>query len=267
MSAMKLPAVISVGLVLCFVGCAGGIEDKPTPSITQPITDLPCDVETVLAGKCWSCHGQTPTLGLPSFTSAAALTAPSLTDPAQSVAAIAVTRMQSTTTPMPPPPATAATASEIAVISAWVSAGYPGGSGCGPICTSGQTWTGGNEGAREMNPGMACIHCHASSDEGPGFSVAGTIYPTIREPDLCYGASSSSGAQVVITGADGRTLTLTPNATGNFYSEGRVALPYSAKVVTSAGERAMAAQQTSGDCNSCHTQVGANGAPGRIMLP
>jgi predicted CXXCH cytochrome family protein len=25
--------------------------------------------------------------------------------------------------------------------------------------------------------------------------------------------------------------------------------------------------QTTGDCNSCHTQSGANGAPGRILLP
>ena len=265
--ALKLPVLGSVGVVAFVLGCHGEISDRPAPSITQPITDLPCDVETALAGKCWSCHGQMPTLGLPSFTTVAALMAPSRTDPTQSVAAIAVTRMQSTTTPMPPPPATAATASEIALISAWVSAGYPGGSGCGPICTSGKTWTGGNEGAREMNPGMACIHCHSSSDEGPGFSVAGTIYPTVREPDLCYGVGSSSGAQIVITGADGRTMTLAPNGSGNFYSEAPVALPYNAKVVTSAGERAMVASQTSGDCNSCHTQVGANGAPGRIMLP
>ncbi|HXU02365.1 MAG TPA: hypothetical protein VN903_15470 [Polyangia bacterium] len=205
--------------------------------------------------------------GLPSFTSVAVLAAQSRTDPSLTVGARAVVRMQSTASPMPPPPTTAATADEVAVISAWVSAGYPSGSGCGPTCTSAKTWTGGNEGSPDMNPGMACIHCHASSDEGPGFSIAGTIYPTVREPDLCYGANASSGAQIAITGADGQTLTLTPNAAGNFYSATRVALPYSAKVITSTGARAMSAQQTSGDCNSCHTQVGANGAPGRIMLP
>jgi hypothetical protein len=32
-------------------------------------------------------------------------------------------------------------------------------------------------------------------------------------------------------------------------------------------ERAMVTMQTSGDCNSCHTQNGANAAPGRIVLP
>ena len=36
----------------------------------------------------------------------------------------------------------------------------------------------------------------------------------------------------MITGADGRTLTLAPRAAGNFYSETRVTLPYRAKVRT-----------------------------------
>ena len=122
------------------------------------------------------------------------------------------------------------------------------------------------DGSPSMNPGMACIQCHAS-DEGPRFSIAGTVYPTIAEPDLCNGAPSSSGAHVVITGADGRVLTLGLNGAGNFYSEMQVTRPYHAKVVTAAGERAMTAEQTSGDCNSCHTPSGANNAPGRIMLP
>jgi hypothetical protein len=174
--------------------------------------------------------------------------------------------MQSATVPMPPPPAAPATADEIAVIANWVAAGYPAGNGCGPICTSGRTWTRGNDGSESMNSGMPCIRCH-SSDEGPRYAIAGTVYPTVHEPDLCDGAGPSTGAQVVITGADGRTLTLQPNNAGNFFSEVRVAVPYSAKVVTANGERAMTQQQTSGDCNDCHTQVGASGAPGRIMLP
>jgi len=198
--------------------------------------------------------------------SVAAFMAPSRTDPTQSIGAVAVARMQSTTTPMPPPPATPATAGEIAVITAWIGAGYPGGAGCAPICTSGTTWTGGNHESPLMNPGAACIQCHAA-DEGPAFSIAGTLYPTVHEPDLCNGASGASGAQVVITGADGQTLTLAPNEAGNFYAETAVALPYAARVVTAAGERAMSERQTSGDCNTCHTQNGASGAPGRIMLP
>ena len=132
---------------------------------------------------------------------------------------------------MPPPPSAPATADEVATIANWIAAGSPAGTGCGPTCTSGRTWTGGNEGSPNMNPGMACIQCHAS-DEGPRFSIAGTAYPTIAEPDLCYGAPSSSGAQVVITGADGRVLALSLNGAGNFFSEMAVAKPYHAKVVT-----------------------------------
>jgi hypothetical protein len=136
-----------------------------------------------------------------------------------------------------------------------------------PTCTSNMNWLGGNDGSSSMNPGMACISCHASSKEGPTFTIAGTVYPTGHEPDGCFGASASSGAQVVITGADGRTLTLTPGSAGNFYSSTSVALPYNAKVVYMGRERAMGASQSTGDCNSCHTQNGANLAPGRITLP
>jgi mono/diheme cytochrome c family protein len=221
-----------------------------------------------MSARCWACHGETPTaVGVPSLMNVAAFMAPARTDPSQAMGAVALARMQSTTSPMPPPPATAATADEIAVISGWVAAGYLTGTGCSPICTSGTTWREGNEGSAEMNPGMACIQCHTASDEGPQFPIAGTVYPTLHEPDLCDGAPPSSRARVVITGADGRTQTLEPNGAGNFYSEIRAAAPYRAKVVTSAGERVMTAPQTSGDCNSCHSLAGANGAPGRIMLP
>ena len=258
-----LGAVFAVALV-SDLGC----REQATVSQGQvPLTDLPCDVETVLASRCWACHGQTPmTLGVPSLTSVAAFMAPSKTDPSQSTGMVALTRMQSTTTTMPPPPAAAATPAELATLSAWVMGGYASGNGCGPICSSGRTWNGGDEGSPDMNPGMACNLCH-SGGEGPRFSISGTLYPTIHEPALCYGANASTGAQVVVTGADGRTLTLAPNAAGNFFSEMAVVTPYTAKVVTSAGERAMTAAQTSGDCNACHTMAGANGAPGRIMLP
>jgi mono/diheme cytochrome c family protein len=260
--------VCIVAAFACVVasGCRREDESGLVPQASPPASDLPCDVEKVFAAHCWACHGRTPTAGAPSLTSVAELTAMSRIDRTQSEASVAVARMQSTTIPMPPPPAAAATAAEVATVAAWVAAGSPAGTGCGSTCTSGHTWTGGDEGSGNMNPGMPCIQCHAS-DEGPRFSIAGTVYPTIAEPDLCNGAPSASGAHVVITGADGRVLMLSLNGAGNFYSETQVARPYHAKVVTAAGERAMTAEQTSGDCNGCHTPSGANSAPGRIMLP
>jgi hypothetical protein len=135
-----------------------------------------------------------------------------------------------------------------------------------PTCTSGMTWMYGDHGSSQMNPGRACIACHSTHD-GPPLTIAGTVYPTAHEPDLCDGANGANGARVVITGADGQTLTLTPNAAGNFDTGEPVKLPFTAKITFMGRERAMTAMQTTGDCNSCHTQGGANSAPGRIQLP
>jgi hypothetical protein len=146
--------------------------------------------------------------------------------------------------------------------------GGSGGAGMSGTCTSQLTWLGGNEGSADMNPGMACVSCHASTGgEAPIFTIAGTVYPSFHEPDGCYGAAGTSGVQVVITGADGKTLTLTPSGAGNFYSTAAVALPFQAKVLYMGRVGTMLEAQSTGDCNSCHTQNGTNLAPGRIVLP
>lgn len=134
-------------------------------------------------------------------------------------------------------------------------------------CTSGLTWTRGNHGDEDMNPGRACIDCHSQEADAPKLTIAGTLYPTGHEPDLCDGVTDGSGAKIVIMGADGSTLTLSPNAAGNFRSQSKVVTPFRAKVTYMGRERVMASAQTSGDCNGCHTQAGANSAPGRIVLP
>src|SRR6478752_6771255 len=83
-----------------------------------------------------------------------------------------------------------------------------------PKCTSGTMWTQANRGSTEMNPGKACITCHSTMN-GPSLTIAGTVYPTAHEPDLCNGAPGSNGARIVITGADGVAQTLTPGTSGN----------------------------------------------------
>jgi hypothetical protein len=120
-----------------------------------------------------------------------------------------------------------------------------------------------------MNPGLACIACHRSGggEEAPNFAIAGTLYPTAHEPDRCNGVNGTNGARVVIVDAANRTITLTPNSAGNFSYTGALTTPYRAKVTYQGRERLMSAAQTSGDCNSCHTQNGSNSAPGRIILP
>jgi MYXO-CTERM domain-containing protein len=131
------------------------------------------------------------------------------------------------------------------------------------VCSTGLMWTGGEAGSPLMNPGKACIDCHAG-DEGPGFTFAGTVFKSRSEADTCFGEPDVA---VIVTGADGKSIRMEPNEAGNFYTSLEVALPYQAMIVRGEEQEIMSTPQTSGDCNSCHTESGANGAPGRVSFP
>lgn len=240
------------------------------------VSGLPCDVATVLASSCASCHGAVPSGGAPNtMLTYEDLVASSVTDPSRTVAELSVTRMQDAQRPMPP---SGGSAADAAVFAAWIAGGstkgscdtpVSGGSYATPsVCTSNRTWTRGNHGSSSMRPGAACIQCHDSGEgEAPHYEVAGTVYPTAHEPDDCYGAT---GSQVVITDAAGNVFTVPVNSAGNFYLSGRngsIRPPYTAKVVSGSKTRVMAGPQTDGDCNGCHSEQGAQKAPGRIMAP
>lgn len=139
-----------------------------------------------------------------------------------------------------------------------------------PTCSSRTLWTDGDLASTLMRPGAACNACHLENGGAPLFVVAGTVYPTLHEPDDCYGASGSDGTVVVrITGSDGATLDLPVTTSGNFFasSSAGIVFPVFAEVVTDGGVLAMCGWQADGDCNGCHTQQGANGAPGRVRVP
>jgi hypothetical protein len=130
------------------------------------------------------------------------------------------------------------------------------------VCADGLKWTGGDSGSPNMHPGVACINCHADND-GPTFKLAGTVF-SANGPDDCLGAKDAS---IVVTGADGKSIKMSANEAGNFYTELDVVLPYRAMIVSGDKTKSMVGLQATGDCNSCHTETGANGAPGRITLP
>ncbi len=149
-------------------------------------------------------------------------------------------------------------------------------------CASGQRWAGGNEESELMNPGFACRSCHLGQNfqgQNPGgdkepskaFFFMGTAYTAPHEADLCAADSVPSDAVVEILGADGGVqLALAINAAGNFRSQSTTAgfpVPYTARVRAGGKTNAMAGAQTEGDCNTCHTTAGLNGAPGRILIP
>jgi hypothetical protein len=126
-------------------------------------------------------------------------------------------------------------------------------------CTSGKTYMSGF--GPTMEPGYSCYNCH-----GLQFTVGGTVYPTAHEPDYCDGVDVQS-ATVVLTDAQNNKIELTPNSVGNFYSAQTVVMPFTAVVSYQGKSNAMTTPQTNADCNFCHTQEGANCAPGRIVLP
>jgi hypothetical protein len=193
-----------------------------------------------------------------------------------------VTRLNAGT--MPPAGSPVPTAAEIATIVNWVGQGAPAGS-CvsastpdvfaGPtVCTSNSYWTRGNRGSFAMNPGEACISCHQrTGGEAPTYLIAGTVYTTGHEPDLCAGFTPTSAAPVTveITDSAGHVFSTAVGASGNFaLSANRMpgfTLPYFARIIQGTHVRQMGGSQTNGDCNSCHTVTGTMLAPGRIALP
>jgi hypothetical protein len=149
-----------------------------------------------------------------------------------------------------------------------------------PRCTSTTQWTGGLRESPLMQPGEACVACHAKpGGDAPGLSFGGTIYSSGHEPSQCYGADGTRdarGAQVIVVDSQGKSFQASVNAAGNFYLGSRtpVTPPLKAKVVFMGRERVMVGAVPSGDCNACHTQTGtttvagmALAAPGRIVLP
>jgi len=242
-----------------------------------------CEVQTLLANRCVSCHASPPLRSVPMpLLGASDLLAEAPNYPGRSAADVSIERMRDTTAPMPPAPAAAATSEEVAILESWLEAGAPaacsaGGGGTGGVvgnpydtpitCTSQSAWTGGDRESPNMHPGGACITCH--EDEGPTFAIAGTVYPTAHETDDCNGSDGrNESINVVIVDGKGVTHTVGVNSVGNFFiEEDSIAFPYRAKVVAGGRERVMATAQKSGDCNQCHTVSGAEDAPGRIMAP
>ncbi len=137
------------------------------------------------------------------------------------------------------------------------------GGGDPAACSTGHTWTGGNDESPLMNPGEDCVACHASG-EGPHFTLAGTVMGDMGDPDDCNGVD---GVIVRVTDADGNLTELTTNSAGNFYTNDPITLPYTIELDRDGVTSSMSAEQEDGACAACHTAEGRNGAPGRVVAP
>lgn len=243
---------------------------------------LPCDVAGVLASYCVSCHGASLAGNAPvHLTSLDDLKALSSTEPGQTLGELSVARMRDDLQPMPPAGARVPDA-DVQAFETWVQAGMPAGECAtsnadtafsGPVvCTTGAHWTQGNRESPEMHPGAACIDCHTvgvGGERGPRFDIAGTLYATGHEPNDCKGVNGNvEAAKIEVTDSRGKVVVLSVNRSGNFFEEpSNLSFPITARVLYQGRSRAMLSPQMSGDCNSCHTEGGSDGAPGRIALP
>lgn len=251
-------------------------------------TGLPCDIQALLENRCQACHdGQMQ----PALMTYADLMAKSTKDPTKSRAVLSLELMKSKA--MPPTPAVPPEDDEIAAFDEWVKAGTPknpaycnetditdggapmptdggikvDGGGDGGTCTSGKFWTQGDNGSQLMHPGAACNACHQQKG-GPNLRFAGTVFPSLHEPNDCNGSAPPPALQVIVTDSRNKTVTMQVNAAGNFMSTTKgLRAPYKARVTDGTKTRAMNGSVTSGDCNSCHSQAGTKNAPGRILAP
>lgn len=255
-----------------------GPPGAPPSTLQVGNGEIPCDLAEELKKACWGCHSGENTLGDTALDSYEALVGPSVSNPDLTVAELSVAMMKDPAAPMPP--SGKADPADIALLEAWIADGYPKGE-CGTggtqsqgetqiICTSGAFWAEqDDEGSKDMNPGRACIDCHQTEDEGPSLLVAGTVYPTLHEPDDCNGLPG--GVTVVVTDATQAQYTATVRASGNFFLEAdeekALVFPITAEVRRGDQVLPMKDPVDSADCNTCHSVLGAEGAAGRIVAP
>lgn len=259
--------------IACYGAGSSPLLPIPPADPAMGATDLPCDVAAIVARDCASCHGATPKNGAPmSLVTADAFRAKSTASSGGTIGDRSVIRMKDAANPMPP--YGALRASDVAIMEAWVSGGVQSSSCASPNvgvrCASGNAGTG-REGPT-MRPGDTCIHCHAQEGEGeaPIFEAAGTVYSTLREPTPCVGASASGADPITVELKDknGKTFTLGVNSAGNFSLEdSSFTPPYTARVLAGGRVRVMKGAQVSGECNGCHAEPPAGGAPGRVLAP
>ncbi len=249
---------------------SSGGAAAPAPYVWDGGTGtLPCDVASMLAASCTSCHSDPPInnslAGLVTF---ADLVARAKEDPTKNEAELSLARMKNAASPMPPaalmmPP----TAAQIAVLQNWINAGFPSGTACAADAGAGSlagtvasnvfagqaAFALGTEINGHHNPGQDCQSHHHNGE----FSIAGTVYDGTGK--------ALAGAEIRVVDAKGTVTSMYSGTNGNFYSKGGATLALGAHTgARNAASTALMISQASGACNSCHTTGGV--AP-QIHLP
>jgi hypothetical protein len=249
-------------------GSSGGSSSSGVTHDAGPINGpppaagagLPCDVATVLASKCTSCHSDPPiNNSLAGLMTHADLLATAKEDPTKNEAQLSLVRMQNTASPMPPAALNAPpTASDISTLQSWISAGYPTGS-CGsdggtPIeagpsivvfdVFQGKPFAPGT-GSNSHNAGQDCMRCHAGGgDDAPKFSLGGTIYDLTGNP--------VGGAEIRVADQNGAAFSVYSGSNGTFHSSTTFSASAHVGARTATTANTMISLLSYGGCSKCH---------------
>jgi hypothetical protein len=118
---MRRFLAIAIGSVI--VACSAS-KAGDGPGTAAQGGSIPCDVETVLAHNCRTCHGAQPSFGAPmSLVTYADLVAPAKSDPSQRVIDLVVQRIEEDAKPMPPAPNARLAGGDRATLETWQTAG------------------------------------------------------------------------------------------------------------------------------------------------
>ena len=121
-----------------------------------------------------------------------------------------------------------------------------------------------NDNSPWMRPGEDCISCHREGGEAADkqWTAAGTLFNTQGD--------AAEGAQVFIKDASGRSVTLTANGAGNFYTAEKLEAPFQTVSISADGKQwthMPSVWPASASCNSCHTETGAAGSRLVVRAP
>ena len=116
-----------------------------------------------------------------------------------------------------------------------------------------------------MRAGENCLRCHGEGRDGSSvkWSLGGTVFPE-RKSDIDDGYQ---GAKIVVTDAAGRTVEMTSNVVGNFWTAEALKFPLQAEIRVADKVRKMPIPVPAGSCNACHSASPAGGAEGAIVPP
>ena len=113
-----------------------------------------------------------------------------------------------------------------------------------------------------MEPGQDCLACHGA-DSKRHWTAAGTVFPT---PDAKLD-EGLQGVEVSLTDSKNRTIRMTTNGAGNFYTAETLFFPVNVAIKFKDVEMKMADRPPQGACNSCHTGPSGPTGIGRIHVP